>query len=346
MPKDTEIKDRKSDHIKINLEKDVRSALTTGLENYHFTHEALPELDLDRVDTNLSLFGKKLAAPILISSMTGGSDEAETINLRLAEAAQTVGVAMGVGSQRVAIEHPEQAATFQVRRVAPSILLFANLGAVQLNYGYNIDQCRKAVEMIRGDALILHLNPLQEAVQKGGDTNFAGLAKKIEAICKKIEVPVIAKEVGWGISERTAKLLADCGVAAIDVAGAGGTSWSQVEMHRASDEFTRELAATFVGWGIPTAESIFNVKKVVPDMTIFASGGLKDGLDIAKCIALGATLGGMAGQFLKAAAVSTEKAVEMMKLTKRQIEVTMFACGIEKLGGLEIGKLIKKPSKY
>jgi len=342
MPKDTEIKDRKIDHIKINLEKDVRSALTTGLENYHFVHEALPELELERVDTSLSLFNKKLAAPILISSMTGGSNEAETINFRLAEAAQAVGIAMGVGSQRVAIEHPEQAATFQVRRVAPDILLFANLGAVQLNYGYGIDQCRQAVEMIRADALILHLNPLQEAVQKGGDTNFAGLTKKIEAICKKIEVPVIAKEVGWGISERTAKLLANCGVSAIDVAGAGGTSWSQVEMHRALDEFTRELAATFVNWGIPTAESIFNVKKAVPDMTIFASGGLKDGLDIAKCIALGATLGGMAGQFLKAAALSTEKAVEMMKLTKKQIEVTIFATGVTNMESLKVEKLVNK----
>ncbi|HEY9151867.1 MAG TPA: type 2 isopentenyl-diphosphate Delta-isomerase [Anaerolineales bacterium] len=341
MPKDTEIKDRKLDHIKINLEKDVRSALTTGLENFHFVHEALPELDLERVDTSLSLFGKKLAAPILISSMTGGTDEAETINMRLAEAAQTVEVAMGVGSQRAAIEHPEQAKSFQVRRVAPEILLFANLGAVQLNYGYGIDQCRQAVDMIQADALILHLNPLQEAVQKGGDTNFAGLAKKIEAICKQIEVPVIAKEVGWGISERTVKLLVDCGVSAIDVAGAGGTSWSQVEMHRAPDEFTRELAATYVGWGIPTAESILNVKKAVPDMIVFASGGLKDGLDIAKCIALGAALGGMAGNFLKAAAVSTEKAVETMKLTKKQIEVTMFSCGVERLEGLKVGKLIK-----
>ncbi|MGA7194182.1 MAG: type 2 isopentenyl-diphosphate Delta-isomerase [Anaerolineales bacterium] len=342
MPKDTEIKDRKAEHIKINLEKDVRSALTTGLENYQFVHEALPELDLERVDTNLSLFGKKLAAPILISSMTGGTDEAETINMRLAEAAQTVGVAMGVGSQRAAIEHPEQAKSFQVRRIAPDILLFANLGAVQLNHGYGIDQCRQAVEMIQADALILHLNPLQEAVQKGGDTNFAGLAKKIEEVCKKIEVPVIAKEVGWGISERTAKLLADCGVSAIDVAGAGGTSWSQVEMHRAPDEFTRELAATFVGWGIPTAESILNTKKAVPDMTIFASGGIKDGLDIAKCIALGATLGGMAGNFLKAAAVSTEKAVETMKLTKKQIEVTMFAAGVRTLEGLKVGKLVNR----
>jgi isopentenyl-diphosphate delta-isomerase len=211
-----------------------------------------------------------------------------------------------------------------------------------LNHGYGIDHCRKAVDMIEADALYLHLNPLQEAVQDAGDTDFSGLAKKIEEVCKKLEVPVIAKEVGWGVSERTAKLLTNCGVSAIDVAGAGGTSWSQVEMYRAPDEFTRQLAATFVGWGIPTAESILNVKRAVPGMIIFASGGLKDGLDIAKCIALGATLGGMAGQFLKAAAISNENALEMMKLTMRQIEVTMFACGVDTLEGLRAGKLAEQ----
>jgi len=354
MKKDTELVNRKSDHIQINLERDVRSALTTGLEKYRFIHEALPELDLNRVDATLRLFGKTLSAPILISSMTGGTDRAGTINLRLAEAAQTVGVAMGVGSQRAALEHSELAATFQVRRVAPDILLFANLGATQLNSGYALDHCRRAVDMLQADALILHLNPLQEAVQAGGDVNFAGLAKKIEGICKKLEAPVIAKEVGWGISERTARLLADCGVAAIDVAGAGGTSWSQVEMHRAPDEFTRQLAATFVGWGIPTAESIQIVRKAAPNMTVFASGGLKDGLDIAKCLALGATLGGMAGQFLKAAANQerphrsgrpvrspVENVVELMKLTKRQIEVTMFAAGAGTLDGLKHIKLVQ-----
>jgi isopentenyl-diphosphate Delta-isomerase len=340
MPKVAPIAQRKADHIKINLEKDVRSALTTGLEKYHFIHEALPELDLARIDTSLSLFTRRLAAPILISSMTGGTVDAETINLRLAEAAQEMKIAMGVGSQRVAIQNPEQVKTFQVRRVAPDILLFANLGAVQLNYGYGLDQCRRAVDMIQADALILHLNPLQEAVQDAGDTNFVGLAKKIEEICKKLGVPVLVKEVGWGISERSAKLLADCGVQAVDVAGAGGTSWSQVEMHRAPDEFTRELAATFVGWGIPTADSILNVRKAAPEMTIFASGGIKDGLDIAKCLALGATLGGMAGQFLKAAAISTKSVVQMMKLTKRQIEVTMFAAGVAALEGLKVGKLV------
>lgn len=339
MTKVAPINQRKSDHIKINLEQDVRSALTSGLEKYHFTHEALPELDLNRINTSLNLFGKQLTSPTLISSMTGGTSEAETINLRLAEAAQECGIAMGVGSQRAAIEHPEQAQTFQVRRVAPDILLFANIGAVQFNYGYGVDECRRAVDMIEADAIYLHLNPLQEAVQDAGDTNFEGLAKKIEEICSKLEVPVIAKEVGWGISERTAKVLTDCGVQAIDVAGAGGTSWSQVEMYRAPDEFTRQLAATFVGWGIPTAESVVGVKRAVPEMTVFASGGIKDGLDIAKCVALGATLGGMAGQFLKAAAISTEKAVEMMKLTKRQIEVTMFACGAGTLNELRNEKL-------
>ena len=342
MPKVAPIDQRKADHIRINLEQDVRSALTTGLEKVHFTHEALPELDLGRVDSSLSLFGRSLAAPLLISSMTGGTAEAENINLRLAEAAQEARIAMGVGSQRAALEHPEQAKTFQVRRVAPDILLFANLGAVQLNYGYGIDECRKAVDMIHADALIFHFNPLQEAVQDAGDTNFAGLAKKIAAVCTRLEVPVIAKEVGWGISERTAGILGECGVAAIDVAGAGGTSWSQVEMHRAPDEFTRALAATFVGWGIPTAESILNVRKAAPDVMVFASGGIKDGLDIAKCIALGATLGGMAGQFLKAAAVSTEAVVELMNLTKRQLEVTMFAAGAANLDSLRRVKLLDR----
>jgi isopentenyl-diphosphate Delta-isomerase len=332
MKKVAPIEQRKADHIKINLEKDVRSALTTGLERYSFIHEALPEIDLQPIDTSLTLFGKKLQAPILISSMTGGTEEAGTINRRLAEAANELGIAMGVGSQRAALEHPEQAPTFEItRKVAPNLLLFANLGAVQLNYNYGIDECRRAVDMLEADALILHLNPLQEAVQSGGDTNFAGLARRIEVICNKLGRPVIAKEVGWGISERTARLLADSGVSAIDVAGAGGTSWSQVEMYRAKEEFTRQLAATFAGWGIPTADSIQNVHRSLPGMITFASGGLKDGLDIAKCLALGASLGGMAGQFLKAAAVSTEKVVELVKLTHAQIRVTMFVAGIAKL---------------
>jgi isopentenyl-diphosphate delta-isomerase len=342
MPKVAPIDQRKSDHIRINLEQDVRSGLTSGLEHYRFIHEALPELDLERVDPSLGLFGKTLAAPILISSMTGGTEEAGELNQRLAEAAQETRVAMGVGSQRAALEHREQIPTFAIaRRAAPDILLFANLGAVQLNYGYTLDHCRRAVDMLEADALILHLNPLQEAVQDAGDTNWAGLAGKIEEVCKKLEAPVIVKEVGWGISERTARLLAECGVAAIDAAGAGGTSWSQVEMHRAPDEFTRRLAAAFVGWGIPTAESILNVRRAAPGVTAFASGGLKDGLDIAKCLALGAALGGMAGEFLKAAAVSTERVVELIRLTRRQVQAAMFAAGAARLADLTEDKLTR-----
>jgi isopentenyl-diphosphate delta-isomerase len=336
----TPLEARKSEHIRINLEKDVQSNLTNGLERYHFVHEALPELDLEAVDTSLTLFGRKLSAPILVSSMTGGTEQAREINKRLAESAQECGLAMGVGSQRAALEDPTQIPTYAiVRQVAPDILLFANLGAVQLNYGYGIDECRRAVDMIQADALILHLNPLQEAVQSGGNTNFAGLAKKIEEICKQSDLPVIVKEVGWGISGRTARILSECGVAAIDVAGAGGTSWSQVEMHRAPDEFIRQLAGTFAGWGIPTAQSILNVRDAAPGILLFASGGLKNGLDIIKCIALGSTLGGMAREFLKAAAESKKNTVELMMLTKKQIQVTMFAAGIGTLKRVEIGKL-------
>jgi isopentenyl-diphosphate delta-isomerase len=342
MVKVAPITTRKDDHLRINLQENVQSALTTGLERYQFIHEALPEIDLTKVDTSLSLFGKRLHAPVLISSMTGGTVETATINLRLAEAAQEIGVAMGLGSQRAALEHPELAGTFQVRRVAPDILLFANLGAIQLTYGYGTDECRRVVEMVEADALCLHLNPLQEALQQGGDTNFEGLARKIEIVASQLKVPIIAKEVGWGISQRTAKLLLDSGVSAIDVAGAGGTSWSQVEMHRASDELARELAATFISWGIPTAEAIINVRGAAPTIPVFASGGIRDGLDIAKCIALGATLGGMAGNFLKAAAISTEKTVEMIKLVKAQIEVVMFASGCRTLSDLMPQKLLEK----
>jgi isopentenyl-diphosphate delta-isomerase len=341
MEKVAPIDQRKSDHIKINLEQDVHSAISNGLEAIELTHEALPELDLESVDPTVSLFGKILKTPILISSMTGGTEGAKLINQRLSEAAQETGVAMGVGSQRAALETPELTETYSItRKVAPDILLFANIGAIQLNYGYGITQCRRAVDMLSADGLILHLNPLQEALQTGGNVNFGGLTKKIESICRKLEVPVIVKEVGWGISERSAKLLADCGVAAIDVAGAGGTSWSQVEMHRAPDEFTGKLAATFVGWGIPTVTSILNVKKAAPGITIFASGGLKNGLDIAKCIALGASLGGMAGQFLKASTVSTENIVKMLKLTRQQIIISMFATACKNIRALQNAKFI------
>lgn len=339
MPKVTPTGSRKADHIRINLEEEVHSGLTTGLQRYQFVHQALPELDLADVDLSLTLFEKTLRAPILISSMTGGTSQAQEINRTLATAAQETGIAMGLGSQRAAIEQPDLAATFQVRQAAPDILLFANLGAVQLNYGYGIEQCQMVVDMIEADGLILHLNALQEAVQPEGDTNFSGLLQKIETVCRSLSVPVIAKEVGWGISKRAARQLAEVGVTAIDVAGAGGTSWTQVEMHRAKNESEARLAAAFVNWGIPTAQSILNVKESAPAVAIFASGGLRDGLDIAKCIALGATLGGMASPFLKAAVRSIEDTIQAINEIHRQIQVCMFAAGAGDLENLRKAEL-------
>ena len=331
MAKVTQIGLRKADHIRINLQHDVKSELLTGLERYHFVHRALPEIDLDEVDFSQNIFGKMVKAPILISSMTGGSEDAAEINRILALAAQKTGIAMGVGSQRAAIEHPDLRATFQIRDYAPDILLFANLGAVQLNYGYGVEQCLKAVEMIEADALVLHVNALQEALQPEGDTRFSGLLEKIRIVCQEIHVPVILKEVGWGFSFEDARNLKDAGVSAIDVAGAGGTSWSQVEMHRAKDESQARIASSFVDWGIPTSEAIRNVKQAAPDMMIFASGGLRSGIDIAKCLALGAKLGGMAGPFLKAAALSLEDTLQLIEEMQREIQVCMFATGSNNL---------------
>ena len=332
---------RKSDHIRINLEEDVKSGLSTGLEKYRFVHEALPEVDLDQVDLCTCLFGKRLRSPILISSMTGGTDRAGAINLALAEAAQSCGVAMGVGSQRAALESSELISSFQVRRSAPDILLLANLGAVQLNYGYSAEDCKRAVEMIEADALILHLNSMQEAIQPEGDTRFGGLVARIAEVCQALPVPVVAKEVGWGISERSARLLADAGVAAIDVAGAGGTSWTQVEMYRLQDQARRRMAAAFRDWGIPTSESIQMVRRAVPEMPIIASGGLRDGVDIAKCIALGAVLGGMAGPFLKAADQSVEEVIRTIHEISEEIRICMFGAGAANITELRQIQMIK-----
>jgi isopentenyl-diphosphate delta-isomerase len=327
---------RKSDHIRINLEEDVNfRELTTGLESYHFLHQALPEIDLAAVDLSLSFLGKRVKAPLLISSMTGGTEQAQQINRTLAEAAQIHGIAMGLGSQRAAIENPAVAATFQVRSVAPDILLLANLGAIQLNYSYTVDHCRRAVEMLAADALILHFNALQEAVQPEGDTNFDGLLAKVAQVCQKLAVPVIAKEVGWGFAEDTVRRLAEAGVAAIDVAGAGGTSWSQVEMYRAKTEVRRRVAATFVDWGIPTSQAILHAKRGAPHLPIIASGGLRNGLDIAKCLALGATLGGMAGPFLKAAVKSLPAVLDEIEIATTELRIAMFAAGIDSVAKLQ-----------
>lgn len=335
MPDESTISNRKLEHLRINLEENVQFFdVSTGLDKYRFTHQALPELDLASVDTSLTLFGKSLRAPILVSSMTGGASEAERINRNLAAAAQATGIAMGLGSQRAAISNPALASSYQVRAVAPDILLFANLGAIQLNYGFGVDECRRAVEMIDADALILHLNPIQEAVQEHGNTNWAGLLAKIEAVVKTLDKPVIVKEVGFGMSEQTARQLVNLGVSAIDVAGAGGTSWAAVESRRAANPDQQKLAETFWDWGIPTSESLVQVRRAAPQLPIFASGGIRNGIEIAKCVALGASLVGLASPLLKLANLSTDATIDGIRALATQLRVAMFGIGAANLDAL------------
>ncbi len=329
--RDSNLAARKDDHIRINLEEDVQSGIVTGLSKLRFIHNALPEVNLEDVHMQQSLFGKSVRIPILISSMTGGSESSFEINQRLAQAAQQTGAALGLGSIRAGLEHPELAYTFQIRKFAPDILLLANLGAVQLEYGYTVETCQRAVDLMEADALILHLNPLQEALQPEGQTRFNGLLAKIEQVCRHLNVPVIAKEVGWGISKATAKQLYSAGVAAIDVAGAGGTSWSQVEMFRSHTDDQAEIASEFRGWGISTLEAILNVKAAAPDLKLIASGGLRGGMDCAKCLALGAALAGLARPFLHSAAQSTEQVIRKIQLIGRVIQISMFATGCRNL---------------
>ncbi len=334
---------RKSDHIRINLEENVNfNQLSAGLENYFFMHQAVPELDLDQVDTTAEIFQKPLRTPLLISSMTGGTAEARAINRTLAAAAQEVGMAMGLGSQRAAIENDALADTYWVRDVAPSIPLFANLGAVQLNYGYGLAECQRAVDMVKADALILHFNVLQEAVQPEGDGNFSGLLKKVAQICRRLPVPVIAKEVGWGFSLEAARQLREAGVAAIDVAGAGGTSWSQVEMHRAPSARHARVAGAFVDWGIPTAVSLQYCRQAAPGLPIFASGGIHNGIEVAKCLALGANLVGIAGDFLRAAdAGGIPGVIELAAAVTDELRVAMICSGAGNLSALAETPLYK-----
>ncbi len=335
---------RKADHLRIALEENVGFPnVTTGLERFRLVHQALPEIALDDVDCSTGFLGKHLRYPLLISSMTGGTAQAERVNLALAEAAQATGVAMGLGSQRAAVENDVLEVTYQVRKVAPDILLLANLGAVQLNYGYGVDEARRAIEMAGADAIILHLNPLQEALQLDGNWNWAGVLGKIEALCRDLDAPVLVKEVGWGISAKVARWLADAGVAAVDVAGAGGTSWSAVEHFRAPDEHWSRLASDFADWGIPTADALIQVRAAVPELPIIASGGIRTGIDVAKALALGADLAGMASPFLKAAVESSRAVVEEIELLAQELRIACFVSGAADVGQLrEPGRLVER----
>jgi isopentenyl-diphosphate delta-isomerase len=326
---------RKADHLRINLEEDVSAkGVASGFDDYAFQHCALPELDLAEIDSSTELFGRSLGAPLLISCMIGGTAEAGRLNRLLAGVAQELRVAMGLGSGRILLEDASVLATFNVRPDAPDVPLFANLGAVQLKKGYGVDYCRRLVEMLRADALTLHLNALQEAVQPEGDACFAGLLDKIHELCARLDVPVIVKEVGWGLAPDVVRTLLDAGVAAVDVAGAGGTSWTEVERRRTAEPWRARVAAAFAGWGIPTAECLRQARRAAPEARIFASGGIRTGVDVAKAVALGADLVGIAGPFVRAAAEGQEAALDFGRELVETLRIAMFGIGARTLADL------------
>jgi isopentenyl-diphosphate delta-isomerase len=318
---------RKSRHLDICLDDDVASTLDAGFAAVRLRHEALPECALEDVSTETLFLGHRLRAPIVISSMTGGTQRAKEINRNLAVAAQTAGVALGLGSQRAALEDDLLLETYRVRDVAPTVLLFANLGAVQLNYGVTIDDARRAVESIGADGLYLHFNPLQEALQANGDTNFRGLLAKIEALAQQLNYPLIAKSVGSGISVSTARRLLDAGVAAIDIAGAGGTSWARVEGRRSEDPRRLALAESFAGWGVPTAELTQRLRAAFAQTPLIASGGVRSGVDVARALALGADLAGIGLPLLEPATRSAAAVAEQLSLLIDGLRIAMFASG-------------------
>ncbi len=321
------IEARKSRHLDICLEEDVASRLDAGFGAVRLRHEALPEIALDDVDASCTFLGHRLAAPLIISSMTGGTQRAAGINRNLARAAECSGVALALGSQRAALADPALLATYRVRDAAPHVLLFANLGAVQFNYGVSVDDARRAVDDIAADALYLHLNPLQEALQPRGDTNFRDLLPQIATLVGRLGVPVVVKSVGSGLSVRTARRLLDAGVAALDVAGAGGTSWARVEGRRADNEEHRTLAEAFGGWGYPTLEATAALRAAFPEATLVASGGVRSGVDVAKALAIGANLAGAAFPFLEPATQSAEAVHTALDLFIRGYRIALFASG-------------------
>jgi isopentenyl-diphosphate delta-isomerase len=330
--------ERKREHLEICLRENVEMERSTGFEHYRFLHEALPEIAPEDVEIRTSFLGRELTMPFLISSMTGGVERGLQINRHLAGAAEALGIAMAVGSQRVALRHPEAAKSFAVvREVAPDVPVYANLGATQLNRGYGIPELRRAVGMIGADGLFLHLNPLQEAIQERGNTDYRNLAERIGEVTAGLGRPVLVKEVGAGISPRTARLLADRGVAAIDVSGAGGTSWSKIEALRAEDAERRELGLAFADWGIPTAQSLALCRAELPQLPLIASGGIRDGITAAKALALGADLVGLALPLLGAADQSQEAVERMLRRFARELRLVMFLVGARSLEELRRG---------
>ena len=330
-----EIRKRKADHIKICLtQKAQAKKATTGFEDIHFVHKALPEIDKQKIDLTTYFLGHKFNAPLIVGAMTGGTAAAKKINANIALAVEKLGLGMGVGSQRAAIQNPKLDETFAIaRKKAPNAFLIANIGGVQLVNGFGVNEAKKAVEMIEADALAIHLNSLQEAVQPEGQTNFAGVLAKIGEIASELDVPVIVKETGSGIAAEEANKMEAVGVKAIDVGGLGGTSFAAVEYYRTEDDengVQHLLGETFWDWGIPTAISLIETRQTVK-IPVIASGGIRSGCDAAKAFAVGACLSSVTQPVLEAAVKGEQEIESLLSLLAEELKNIMFLVGAEKL---------------
>ncbi|MBR9876302.1 type 2 isopentenyl-diphosphate Delta-isomerase [Vibrio sp. J1-1] len=331
---------RKDLHLDAVLHHDMSMKhKTAGFESVEFEHCALPECDFNAIDLSTEFLGRRLALPFLISSMTGGAKDAEAINCRLAEAASELGIAMGVGSQRISLEQSLNAGLGRtIRELAKGVPLYSNLGAAQLRDKENLDNAQRAVDAIQADALIVHVNPMQEAFQANGDHNWVGVIHAIEKLQSRVDVPILVKEVGFGISGSMAEKLVDAGVKAIDVAGAGGTSWSAVEGFCQDNARMKRAAELFRDWGIPTATCLEQIRAQYPALPLIASGGIHNGLEAAKAIHLGANLVGQAGAVLKAATISTQNVVEHFEQMALELRLACFGTGSANLFSLPTAK--------
>ncbi|MCB9555402.1 MAG: type 2 isopentenyl-diphosphate Delta-isomerase [Deltaproteobacteria bacterium] len=337
--------ERKDQHLQICLEEPVYAGHGNGFAAFRFDHDALPEIALSDVDTSIVLFGKQLSAPLIIGAMTGGTTRAGRLNRILAEAAEATQIGMALGSQRGMIEDPATANSYDMRPYAPSTLLFGNLGAVQLNYGVDAAQIQACIERSAVDALNLHLNPLQEAIQPEGNTDFRGLIAKIAALAPQLSVPLLLKEVGAGISETTAKKIAQLPIAGVEVAGVGGTSWAKIEAFRRQDDVKRQSGLQLADWGVPTAESLEICQRLLADKRLIASGGMRSGLELAKALALGADAAAMAMPFLEAAQDGVAAVVTRIEQIIDELKTVMFVCGCRTIDELRTKATLRRTSQ-
>lgn len=339
MKKLNNIKERKADHIEICLKETVQaSKVTTGFEDVSLVHRALPELDRQKIDMSTNIFGHNFSAPFFVGAMTGGTDKATKINIALAEAVEELNIGMGVGSQRIAIDNPKVEHSFSVvREKAPTAFILANIGGPQLVSKYGLKEAKKAIKMVKANALAIHLNPLQEAIQPEGETNYSNLLQSIRKLTNELDVPIIVKETGSGISSEDATLLEEAGVAGIDIAGAGGTSWAAVEYYRSKtrlDNYGQRLGLTFWDWGIPTAISLVETVSSV-DLPVITSGGIRNGIEITKAIALGAKLVSATYPFLYPATKSSEDVKKALQYLIEEVRNTMFLVGADSIEQLK-----------